>query len=218
MGVDDGYEVVLMGLLDTYSDNLPCAGANRTMCLEPQHFEMLFSYVERISPVASRVFKPAIMQRAGVAFDEPIVEAYYAAHLKGIEPDVLHLIPEEDGWLYETTRFDEPAVSPVAICNVFVCNVWKAGGVFADIGDDIKCGETSVNDNYRLNIYKEDARIRVCEEADPENPLCQVGGSYSLRLDSQPGVLPRYNYVELQPGILENCPSMAPDYIAPTDC
>ena len=42
------------------------------------------------------------------------------------------------------------------ICNVFVCNVWKHGGVFSGIGDDIKCGETSVNDNYRLQLYSEE--------------------------------------------------------------
>ena len=58
------------------------------------------------------------------------------------------------------------------ICNVFVCNVWKAAGLFADIGNQvdlippigsllwlmhfpqINCGETSVNDNYRLAHYR----------------------------------------------------------------
>ena len=36
----------------------------------------------------------------------------------------------------------------------------------------------------------------LCTDVDPENPLCQVLGKYSLRLDSQPGVLPRFNYVQ----------------------
>ena len=74
------------------------------------------------------------------------------------------------------------------ICNVFVCNVWKAAGLFADINNQvsylaiisfshnlldafmilcfrvlciivccsfqINCGETSVNDNYRLAHYR----------------------------------------------------------------
>ncbi len=39
--------------------------------------------------------------------------------------------------------------------------------------------------------------LAQCVEVDPENPLCQVLGKYSLRLDSQPGVPPRYNYVEV---------------------
>ena len=42
-------QVVLTGLLDTLYDNLPCAGSNNTHCLQPEHFEMLFSYVERVS-------------------------------------------------------------------------------------------------------------------------------------------------------------------------
>ena len=50
-------------------------------------------------------------------------------------------------------RFGEPEESQVMICNVFVCNVWKHAGVFSSIDDKILCGETSVNDNYRLKIY-----------------------------------------------------------------
>ena len=115
-------------------------------------------------------------------------------------------------------RFGEPELSPVMICNVFVCNVWKAAGLFADVDDQIECGETSVNDNYRLNIYTTQPPPDICTQVDPENPLCQVLGKYQLRLDSQPGVLPRYNYVQPQPHILETCPSKAPDYVAPVDC
>ena len=97
------------------------------------------------------------------------------------------------------------------ICNVFVCNVWKHGGLFEGIENDIQCGETSVNDNYRLEIYSEDPlpgtdtdivvqlslklfkylTSDICKVSDPENPLCQVTGKYQLRLDSEPGVLPR---------------------------
>ena len=156
IGVDYGYEVVLTGLLDTLHDNLPCAGPNNTFCDEPEHLEFLFSYIERVSSQAARVLKPAVMQRAGLAPDRPLVEAYYRAHLAGLDERTVPLIPERDGWLYHTTRFGQPDLSPVMICNVFVCNVWKHGGVFSDIDNDIQCGETSVNDNYRLKVYSEE--------------------------------------------------------------
>jgi len=115
------------------------------------------------------------------------------------------------------------------ICNVFVCNAWKAGGLFGDIGGQFNCGETSVNDNYRLQLYRwpgpppshshsSAPPPTMCSDVDPENPLCQVLGSYSLRLDSQPGQLPRYNYLTPKEGMLERCPSQAPDYTAPRDC
>ena len=59
----------------------------------------------------TRILKPAVMQRAGVAFDHPtgvdqswglkastisgILEAYYQAHLVGVEPTELAIIPEQ---------------------------------------------------------------------------------------------------------------------------
>ena len=210
VGVDYGYEVVLTGLLDTLHDNLPCAGSNNTFCVEPEHLEFLFSYIERVSSEASRVLKPAIMQRVGLPSDRPLVEAYYQAHLAGLDGRMVALVPEQDGWLYHTTGFGEPDISPVMICNVFVCNVWKHGGLFSGIENDIQCGETSVNDNYRLQVYSEEPlpgtdidivllslklfkclTSDICKVSDPENPLCQVTGKYQLRLDSEPGVLPR---------------------------
>ena len=127
-GVDYGYEVVLTGLLDTLYDNLPCASQSEDtpFCLEPEHFEMLFTAVERVSSEVARVFKPAMMQRAGVQFDRPLVEAYHAASLAGVEVTRLPLVPETDGWPYETKRDGEAATSPVMICNVFVCNSCKS--------------------------------------------------------------------------------------------
>ena len=85
--------------------------------------------------------------------------------------------------------------------------------------DDINCGEFLVNDMYRLNIYENDFDLpEDCKKWDPENPLCQVLGKYNLRLDSQPGQLPRYNYVDPYPGFANNCPTIAPDYIYPENC
>ena len=119
------------------------------------------------------------------------MEAYHLASLAGVEVTRLPLVPETDGWLYETTRHGEADISPVMICNVFVCNVWKRAGMFKDIEDDIQCGETSVNDNYRLRLYSDRPPPSYCLAADPSNPLCQLTGRYQLRLDNQPGVAPR---------------------------
>ena len=136
---------------------------------------------------------------------------------QGILPKNLHLVPEEDSWQYPTLKNGEPFQSDVSICNVFTCKVLRAGGVFGDV--QFNCGEISVNDAYRLKIYEENfERPEVCIEWDPENPLCQVLGKYKLRLDTQPGKLPRYNYVEPYEGFANTCPALAPDYVAPTNC
>ena len=139
LGVDYGWEVVLMGFLDSHDGNKICADTSATMCTEKEHIEMLFSVAEKVAYAAARVFKPAIMQRAGVDFDLPIVEAYYKAQTDdGIDPGDVHLIPEEDNWLYPTTKYGEPYDSDVSICNVFTCKVLRAAGIFGDIGDEIE--------------------------------------------------------------------------------
>ena len=47
-----------MGLLDTMYDNMPCVPtAEGDMCIEPEHFEMLFSYIERVSTTVARLEK-----------------------------------------------------------------------------------------------------------------------------------------------------------------
>ena len=139
LGVDYGWEVVLMGWLDSHEGNKICADTAGIMCTEKEHFEMIFSVAEKIAYAAARVFKPAIMQRAGVDFDLPIVEAYYKAQsVDGIDPNDVQIIPEEDSWLYPTTRNGEPFESDVSICNVFTCKVLKAAGIFGSLGEDFK--------------------------------------------------------------------------------
>lgn len=157
MGTDYGYEIVVTGLLDTLSGNLICADSQQQMCMEPETWEMVFHVVEKRSVESARVFKPAMMVRAGVPFDEPLIEAYFAADQSGLsEPRNLHNVPEDNDYIYNTTKDGEPIMSRVAICNVFTCNVWKAGGLLSPHFDDINCGELRVGDNYRLKVYDED--------------------------------------------------------------
>lgn len=165
-------------------------------------------------------YPPELFVLQGVPLDSPIVEAYYKAETElGISPGDVHILPELDSNIYQTTRYGEPDESDVSICNVFTCKVLRAAGVFGQQGEDFDCGEFSVNDNYRMKIYEENfERPQSCIDVDPENPLCQVLGKYSLRLDSQPGSLPRYNYVEIHEGFGNNCPSLAPLYEAPLNC
>ena len=77
LGVDYGWEIVLMALLDTEHGNEICTDTDKKNCVINEHFELIFSIAEKYSKEAARVFKPAVMQRAGVDFELPIVEAYY---------------------------------------------------------------------------------------------------------------------------------------------
>ena len=45
---------------------------------------------------------------------------------------------ELDTYEYPTTKYGEPFTSDVSICNVFVCKVFKASGIFGDLGDQVR--------------------------------------------------------------------------------
>ena len=83
------------------------------------------------------------------------------------------------------------------------------------------CGDTGIHDLYRLDIYDKNTkqnRPEICKQRDPDNPLCQVLGKYSLRLDSQPGIPPLFNYLPVYPNFAANCPTRPPEYKTPPDC
>jgi len=88
VGLDYGYKVVVSGWLDTIRDNLPCPGGKeQNLCLEPEHFELLFHFAEKLSPVVAQVFVPMIQQRVGVPFNTTLLQAYHQAALsKNLDP------------------------------------------------------------------------------------------------------------------------------------
>lgn len=55
LGVDYGYEVLLIGWIDTIKDNYPCRRSDKfdkkdwNICIEPELIEYMFTQVDRIS-------------------------------------------------------------------------------------------------------------------------------------------------------------------------
>lgn len=50
LGIDYGYENVLMGWIDTLTQNYPCLPGQNDLCLVPELFDVLFSTLERYIP------------------------------------------------------------------------------------------------------------------------------------------------------------------------
>eukprot|EP00755_Sulcionema_specki_P003923 Sspe_Gene.28822::Locus_13260_Transcript_1_1_Confidence_1.000_Length_2472::g.28822::m.28822 len=73
------------------------------------------------------------------------------------------------------------------VCCTFVCNMWKAGGLFKDLDNEVNCAELSNLDIYDLPIFDSsvmwDKRPEVCRDADPKNQLCQLVGPYTINLN-----------------------------------
>ncbi len=56
------------------------------------------------------------------------------------------------------------------VCDVLVCEVWKAGGLFGNITDSIQCTEFTNFDAYSLNIFDTNyERPMDCVVADPDS-------------------------------------------------
>jgi hypothetical protein len=130
-------------------------------------------------------------------------------------PD-LYMMPELDSYRYNTTRNGTFTVSKSMVCCVFVCNMWKAAGVYSEIDSEIHCGEQTNWDIYSINIFNQSkfgaGRPEVCQTADPANPLCQVTGNLTFVL------VPDVNTRPLYKGMGNSCPSKGPEYIRPSGC
>jgi hypothetical protein len=80
---------------------------------------------------------------------------------------------------------------------VFVCNMWKAAGLFKDINDDLQCVEQTNFDDYSMTLFGDSYR--------------QIIGDYTLALNS-------FNTRKPYAHMDEKCESLAPDYSRSANC
>jgi hypothetical protein len=214
-GFDYGYHTLLWGWIDTLKDNYPCLPPDYTYCLEWEHIQVAFSWVDELVPaIGDILFNEAFNKRVGTE-NLRAPDVFMAAAQKGIDLPSLPTIIEQDDWMYQTKRDGKPAVGRSMVCCVFVCSIWKAAGLFADLADEINCAELTNWDVYALTMFDTDHlgknRPEVCQTADPSNPLCQLVGKYTL-------ILNNFDSRALSPHYAEHCPSLAPNYTHPAQC
>lgn len=142
---------------------------------------------------------------------KPLEDLWMIAGKAGIPLNTLPAMVELDSYVYNTTRNGVPAMGKSMVCCVFVCNMWKAGGLFADIGGDVNCAELTNWDDYALTILDAPARPPQCVAADPDNNLCQLLGAQTLSLNDYATKAP-YAWMA------QECPSEAPKYLKPANC
>ena len=211
-------------------------------CLQWQHVEVLFPVVNKVRPACCGVWRlfswmlaharalslslaplqlvPSIGNmlyvqawnlRMGTSGLDPAT-LFYLASQRGMQADMIPVMVEQDSWMYNTTRYGKPARAPSMVCCAFVCHMWKAGGLFASINDQINCGEQTNLDDYHMNILQaHPTRPADCQAADPSNPLCQLAGDFTLVLNDYATTTP-YAHMD------EKCPSLAPSYYRPAGC
>ncbi|CAL1133595.1 unnamed protein product [Cladocopium goreaui] len=218
-GLEYGYHALFTGWIDTTRGNYPCMPPyNSTadkICLVWELLEVGVPIVTRYIPRLEKPFLLAWNQHVtGSAFSNLSGTALYREALsKGMELDLIPAVPEPDGVLYPSDFNNGTQAPSIAmVCDVFVCSIWKAAGLFKEIDDDFSCIEQTNLDVYQLNILEAPKqRPASCVAADPDNALCQLTGDYELHL---PKLGQRSMYRHMQ----EKCPTEPPLYARPSNC
>jgi len=221
-GFDYGYKNMLWSWIDITEKNFPCLPEESSVqgCLSWELVEFGVSMLEDFVPdLAELMFVPGLARRADVPQGASWAEVLRAAYTK-FDGHVSELptAPEQDSWVYNTTRNGTKTTGPARMCDALVCSLWKAGGLFGDLADKVQCTEFTNWDAWGLTLFDKDPaskRPDVCKVADPDNELCQLSGKWSLKLRT-----PMYWFNErpLVAHMAERCPSMAPHYERPADC
>jgi hypothetical protein len=188
----------LTGWIDTLEDNYPAP-------LSSHLHEILLGWVDSIDPdIAVDIWLQGVNKRLGTTNLTAVQGMNKAAQL-GLDFGHLFTIPEQDAWKF-TDGYS-------MVCDVFVCETWKAGGLFGDMADEIQCTEFTNWDAYSLNIFDASYQVPdVCAQADPGLPYCQILGKYRMNIN-------QYNTRPIFPHMAENCARGGPpDFPKPAGC
>lgn len=171
----------------TRLEPLPPAGAPGTLASLPGGF------LRR----SQKRLKPAIMQRAGVDFDHRSAGGVLPGSYK-VAATHLALMPEQSGWLYATTERCASSVLSDLHQRLSAMS-WKAAGVFLGLVTSLTVEKLSGRQHSHRQRCTARRSLLKCASVDPENPFVRSRKIVST-LDSQPGVLPRYNYAQPKEG------------------
>jgi hypothetical protein len=204
-GLPYGYHNFLFGWIDTATDNFPCMPPNYDECLSAEAVMCASGLVNTLAPpIAQLMWIQAFNFRLNTNYNTT-AEIYQAALQIGVNFTDLITMPEEDSWVYN----DGNRTGKSMVCDVFVCNMWRAGGI---IGDEFQCAELTPRDVYSMNVFDTSGvRPSQCVDADPTLPFCQLGGDYRLEL-------PGYNTITPYPNMGSHCPGLPPKYDRPAGC
>jgi len=180
-------------------------------CLQWEHVEALFGVLDRLVPAFNDLFTvQAFNHRLGTS-GLRIAALLQEAERRGVPARALPTLVEQDAWNYQTNRYNKSATGKSMVCCVYVCAIWKAAGLFKDIGNDIQCTEQTNWDDYAMSFFDPNPRPQPCVSADPNNQLCQLEGKFALNLNN-------FSTKKPYPKYGEKCPSLAPDYKKPDGC
>lgn len=205
-----GYPYGYHNFLWTFQD---VPGGNFPKPLDWHALEVVVRLIEDIDPsITERFIVMAMNFRLSggktASGETTLTGVYNAAAKQGMTFGDLYSMPEQDAWIYPD--------GPSMVCDVFVCSVYKAAGLYRHFGvpdDQINCVEDTNWDVYALNFFNDDPTQRpaICQQADPGSPYCYVMGAYTIDLKG-------FNTVTPYPHMAEHCSAQWPNYTRPANC
>ena len=210
-GLNYGYFNLLWGWMDNIQ--------NYMYTLAPETHMVIPALVGKLAPsVADLLWNQAFKVRLGIAPNDVSMDTAmlydYAFAVKGWDFNDLAFHVENDNFEYWTQKNDgEHVLGRSMVCNVFVCSIWKAGGLFAD-QPDFQCSETTNWDIEALKIFNSSyVRPHQCVTADPDSQFCQISGNWRIKIESYNARWP------ITPNAFANCPRGDPPlYTKPYPC
>ena len=204
-----GFPNMLWGWFDTGHANFP---KPLDVHLVATLFAMLDPLLRGAMGTTPSLWNGAMAQRMGITPSPNHTTAGLLAHarLHRLNFSDLLSIPEQDSWTYplpdSACGRRAGCSGPAQVCNVFVCKIWRAGGLF---DSNFNCGEQVPLDTYQMQLFSGKIASSIadkCHSADPMNTeFCQILGQYRM-------ALPHFNSIAPFDHMRERCPSMAPHY------
>lgn len=219
-GNNYGFLNMLWTWLDVRHDNFPCLPPTFDYCFGQQAFEMTIALLDDLMGDShTNPARQSLNFRANTTNLSVTEIMQYAGETLNVEFSDVYVRPEQDSWMYNTLQNGKPHVGRSSICCVFVCGMWKSGGVFDKLigsANAFQCGEQTLWDIFSMKIFDDKKlgveRPQVCRDADPTNPMCQLMGDYTFH------ATPDFNTRSLYENMGQSCSSLAPNFSRKQGC
>jgi hypothetical protein len=205
-GMPYGWHNFIYTFIDTMFDNLPRPTS-------PDLIEQLFGLYEPMAPLDSKSSLNSMVimglnHRLGSSCDT-MQCIYDIIDPQNIPLFQVAIMPEQDQWMYPGNGCPYAECYSM-VCDVFVTEMYQNAGLNLPT---FQATEQSPKDTYEMALFESNwHRPKVCDEADPDLPYCQLLGDYTLTLNNYNSRVPYQN-------MNNECPAYAPVYMrTPSDC
>lgn len=210
-GLSYGFFNFLFGWIDFEESNYPYPVNGHLHQLLPAFLEKV-----GLQDYATMIWNTAFNVRLNTSYLH-VADIYAEARRRDLSFTDLITSVEYDNMMYPQKNVvtNAQVSGRSMVCNVFVCSMMKAAGVFGGHASSIQCGESTPWDIIASEVFDRDAaRPSRCVTADPDLPYCQLMGTHRLDFGPFYGTRPLSG-----PTLFQKCPRGVPPFFEkPINC